>query len=132
MDEALARKNFGKRLAIARKRAGLTGPDAAALLTDAGYPVGHKAISSWETGNNCPSAIVLGLLAGIYRTTSDELLGIAAVKAPSSTVDLSGQEGMVLAFYRLLSKEDQDAALSDLQRKVAPPQIGLVRKANGK
>ena len=51
--------DFGKRLAAARKAAGLNQTQVARRLTEAGYPVRTQAVSKWETGTTLPSALQL-------------------------------------------------------------------------
>ena len=58
--------SFGRRLAAARKAAGLNQTQVAQRLTEAGYPVRTQAVSKWETGTTLPSALQLVELCALY------------------------------------------------------------------
>lgn len=68
------RKAFGRRLAAARNKAGLTLEGAAQRLTDNGHPIGKAAIGAWEKGRNLPDAIWLQRLAKLYGLSLDALV----------------------------------------------------------
>jgi transcriptional regulator with XRE-family HTH domain len=68
------RKALGRRLKSARTLAELTLDQAAAQLTDLGYPIIKQTISAWETGRNLPDALWLKRLAKLYGTTLDALV----------------------------------------------------------
>ena len=66
---------FGKFLAALRRREGLT---QEALGKKLG--VTNKTISRWENGNYMPDIEMIGLLAGIFGISTDELLNDAEQK----------------------------------------------------
>lgn len=71
------RRALGARLAVARKRAGLTLEQAAARLCESGYQVSKGGMGAWEVGRNVPDSLVLRRLSVLYDTTADALLGHA-------------------------------------------------------
>ena len=61
---------LGKRIAIHRKRLGLTQEQLADKLG-----ITAQAVSKWENDQSCPDISVLPLLADIFGISTDELLG---------------------------------------------------------
>lgn len=72
--DLLTRQSLGRRLAAARKLCDMTMEQAAARLTESGYPIKKQGLWHWETGRNVPDAIWLSRLAKLYRVSSDALL----------------------------------------------------------
>ena len=58
--------SFGRKLARARKAAGLNQTQVAERLTGAGYPVRTQAVSKWERDTTLPSALQLVELCRLY------------------------------------------------------------------
>lgn len=76
MDENDNTHDFGKRLRRLREDLGLTQPDVVAYLTRNGIDIGQTAISHYETGRRYPSPPTLVLLARLYGTSVDYMLGL--------------------------------------------------------
>ena len=72
MDETL-----GKRISGRRKAMGLTQDALAEQLG-----ITPQAVSKWENDQSCPDITMLPKLAEIFRSTTDELLGIPPKEAP--------------------------------------------------
>ena len=70
-------ETLGKRIALHRKRLGLTQDALAEQLG-----VTAQAVSKWETEQSCPDITMLPKLAEIFSCTTDELLGIAPKEMP--------------------------------------------------
>ena len=84
--------DFGKRLAAARKAAGLNQTQVARRLTEAGYPVRTQAVSKWETGTTLPSALQLVELCALYGIR--DVVGAFSPRRPEP-------RGRVLPLYAL-------------------------------
>ena len=84
--------DFGKRLAAARKAAGLNQTQVARRLTEAGYPVRTQAVSKWETGTTLPSALQLVELCALYGIR--DVVGAFSSRRPEP-------RGRVLPLYAL-------------------------------
>jgi len=69
-------ETLGKRIAINRKRLGITQDRLAEQLG-----VTAQAVSKWENDQSCPDITILPKLAEIFGTTTDALLGVV----PSET-----------------------------------------------
>jgi tellurite methyltransferase len=63
--------NLGKRIAAARKGAGLTQNDLALKVG-----VTAQAVSKWERGNACPDIAILDEIADALGISLIELLGV--------------------------------------------------------
>lgn len=97
---------------VCRERRGLTQKEVAIELK-----MSIQAISYWETGERMPSYDKLLLLADLYDTTTDELLGRSAPISKSATpsVSLSGDEKRMILDYRRLSTENKNAILKNIR-----------------
>ena len=84
--------SFGRRLAAARKAAGLNQTQVAQRLTEAGYPVRTQAVSKWETGTTLPSALQLVELCALYGIR--DVVGTFSSRRPEP-------RGRVLPLYAL-------------------------------
>ncbi|MBQ7736805.1 MAG: helix-turn-helix domain-containing protein [Oscillospiraceae bacterium] len=87
-------REFGARLAAARKSAGLNQTEVARLMTEAGYPVRTQAVSKWERETTLPSAVQLIELCRLY-----------AIRDVAAYFGLAPEElrtpGRILPLYRL-------------------------------
>lgn len=84
MSESDEKVELGRRLAEARDLAGLTQPNVAVLLTNAGIQSTKQAVSAWEKGRNVPDAVVLKHLARLYDASTDALLGLKTASAEAA------------------------------------------------
>jgi transcriptional regulator with XRE-family HTH domain len=76
---------IGARLAEARARVEKTQADVAAYLNKHGIDCdSYKTISAWENGRNNLSADALRLLATLYKTSADVLLGTVPLSEPAA------------------------------------------------
>ena len=72
---------LGKRIALNRKRLGLTQDKLAERLG-----VTAQAVSKWENDLSCPDITLLPKLAQVFGITTDELLGIVSEETPLKPV----------------------------------------------
>ena len=72
---------LGKRIALNRKRLGLTQDKLAEALG-----VTAQAVSKWENDLSCPDITMLPKLAALFGITTDELLGVVIVEKPAAPV----------------------------------------------
>jgi transcriptional regulator with XRE-family HTH domain len=78
---------IGARLAEARERAGKTQTDVAVYLTKHGITCdSNKTVSAWENGRNNLTAEALRLLALLYKTSADAMLGTAPLSEPATAL----------------------------------------------
>ncbi len=87
-------REFGSRLAAARKSAGLNQTEVARRMTEAGYPVRTQAVSKWERETTLPSAVQFIELCRMY-----------AIRDAAAYFGLTPEErrapGRILPLYRL-------------------------------
>ena len=62
-------KEIGRRIAEARRAAGLTQPDLAEKMG-----ISFQAVSNWERGESMPDISLLPDLAAVLETTTDNIL----------------------------------------------------------
>ena len=72
---------LGKRIALNRKRLGLTQDKLAERLG-----VTAQAVSKWENDLSCPDITLLPKLAQVFGITTDELLGVVSEEKPVKPV----------------------------------------------
>ena len=100
-------QTLGKNIARHRKALGLTQDQLAEQLG-----VTAQAVSKWENDQSCPDITMLPRLAEIFRTTTDELLGLEHAKVHEGEVvtdadihsdgvhiDFENQQGNGLEFH---------------------------------
>ena len=97
---------------VCRERRGMTQKEVAIELK-----MSIQAISYWETGERMPSYDKLLLLADLYETTTDELLGriAPASKAASPSISLSSEEKRMILDFRRLSADNKNALLKNIR-----------------
>ena len=104
------KRELGIRLANARSVAGMSQPDVAKRLADAGFGQYKKAaVSAWEKGRNIPDALVLSFLANLYDTTPNALLGTAEEQDGS---DYVGKLSELLRDIAAFPEELREGAIS--------------------
>ena len=76
----VARRELGGRLALLRRRAGLTQDAVAERLL-----VRRPTVSSWETGGSEPQGLDLAALADLFGVSLDQLTGRQPLPPPEAT-----------------------------------------------
>lgn len=99
---------FPQRLKELRKRSGFSQKSLSARLG-----VSQQAVGKWETGRSSPDPETLAQLAALLNTSTDDLLGLAAVDSAASRRFFGGYEespipvvGTVRAGYGALAFEE--------------------------
>ena len=99
---------FPQRLKELRKRSGFSQKSLSARLG-----VSQQAVGTWETGRSSPDPETLAQLAALLNTSTDDLLGLAAVDSAASRRFFGGYEespipvvGTVRAGYGALAFEE--------------------------
>lgn len=92
--------NIGDKIAHLRKQADMTQEELAGKLS-----VTAQAVSKWENGITSPDISLLGILAGIFHITTDELLGIEAPRAYSVTAKENEDLSKLMLKIRVISDE---------------------------
>ncbi len=87
----------GRRLATARKAAGLDIAELAERLNRRGWDVMIKTVSSWERGRTNPPPATINALAEELDVLSDALLAVIANDAP--TIDTLFDDATIAAFF---------------------------------
>lgn len=80
-------QTLGKRIAMLRKRLGLTQEQLAERVG-----VSAQAVSKWENDASCPDIMTLPLLADIFGVTIDELLGKKPIESHVVILEKEKQE----------------------------------------
>ncbi len=65
---------LGEKIAVCRKKAGLSQEALAEKLSEAGSAVSRQTVSRWETGEVLPDVEKIVLLSRLFKVTTDELL----------------------------------------------------------
>lgn len=80
-------QTLGKRIAVLRKRSGMTQEQLAERVG-----VSAQAVSKWENDASCPDIMTLPLLADIFGVTIDELLGKKPIESHVVILEKEKQE----------------------------------------
>lgn len=80
-------QTLGKRIAMLRKRSGMTQEQLAERVG-----VSAQAVSKWENEASCPDIMTLPLLADIFGVTIDELLGKKPIESHVVILEKEKQE----------------------------------------
>ena len=105
----------GERLRIARERAGFSGESAAEMLH-----LDRSTLNRYENGKRIPSEAQVRVMALTYSTSEEYLYDETDDPSPKEMVirldEPSEMEKKLLAYYRLLNENDQNAILTIVER----------------
>ena len=105
----------GERLRIARERAGFSGESAAEILH-----LDRSTLNRYENGKRIPSEAQVRIMALTYGTSEEYLYDETDDPSPKEMVirldEPSEMEKKLLAYYRLLNENDQNAILTIVER----------------
>ena len=105
----------GERLRIARERAGFSGESAAEMLH-----LDRSTLNRYENGKRIPSEAQVRVMALTYGTSEEYLYDETDDPSPKEMVirldEPSETEKKLLAYYRLLNENDQNAILTIVER----------------
>lgn len=126
-------RDFGARLAGFRTAASLTQRELADRLG-----VTRRQIAYYESGSGRPPGALLGLLADLFRVSTDVLLGRAVSKAPASRLSsaalarLQQIERMGSDVCRRLEATLEQFIVAEGWRPAARPRRPVARRASAK
>lgn len=105
---------FSERLRQYRKSVGLSQLELARLLN-----VAQSSVTAWETGKNMPNAEKLQLLADLFATTVDELLGKEQNNKPVTLSNDELTEEFKGMFSHMTQEQKQKMILELIRLKVS-------------
>lgn len=137
MTEATPAQQLGARIKRAREAAGMTQPVMAAKLAEKGHNVDAKqTVSTWETGRNTPSALVIRDIARVCGISTDDLLFGEGDEKPTKRVDILANQSANIAKLNARRIErlrkivaDQIADWLDEEQDAPPPRRELDQAA---
>ena len=105
----------GERLRIARERAGFSGESAAEILH-----LDRSTLNRYENGKRIPSEAQVRVMALTYSTSEEYLYDETDDPSPKEMVirldEPSEMEKKLLAYYRCLNENDQNAVYAIVER----------------
>ena len=93
----------GRRLATARRAAGLDIAELAERLSQRGWDATIKVVSAWERGRTSPPPATINALAEELHVRSETLLAASARRAP--TIDALFDDAAIAAFFDEWARE---------------------------